>query len=67
MALLILLYLTVGAVVCGANYFVMQERTCRTAYEELDCTFSSIGIGVFWPFCIGVVTARVYQYVQRHK
>ena len=67
MILLILLYLMIGAIVCGANYFVMQERTCGTAFDELDCTASSIGIGAFWPLCIGVVAARVYQYIQKYK
>lgn len=63
MTLLILLYLFIGAIVGGANYFVTQDR----AFDEFDCTVSSIGLGVFWPFCIGVVVARGYQYIQRHK
>ena len=67
MILLILLYLFIGAIVCGANYFVMHDGNCRTAYDELDCTASSIGLGVFWPFCIGVVAARVYQYIRKYK
>lgn len=67
MTLLILLYLMIGAIVCGANYFVMQDRTCQTAFEELDCTVSSIGMGALWPFCIGIVAARVYQYIQKYK
>lgn len=67
MALLTLLYLIIGAVVCGVNYFVMQDRACHTAFDEFDCTVSSIGIGAFWPLCIGVVAARVYRYVQKNK
>lgn len=57
----------IGAVVCGANYFVTQDRACQTPSDELDCTVSSIGMGAFWPLCIGVVAARVYQYIQKSK
>ena len=65
--LLILMYLIICAVVCGANYFVMQDKKSRGNFDEIDFTNGSIIIGVFWPFCIGVVAARVYQYIQRHK
>ena len=65
--MLILLYLIIGAVVCGANYFVMQDKKSRGYFEEADFTIGSIVIGIFWPFCIGVVAARVYQYIQTHK
>ena len=62
-----LLYFLIGAVVCGVNYFILQDRECRRDFDELDCTVGSIGFGVFWPFCIGVVAARVYQYIQKYK
>lgn len=62
-----LLYLLIGAVVCGANYFVMKDGEYRRDFDELDCTAGSIGLGIFWPFCIGVVAARVYQYIQKYK
>jgi hypothetical protein len=65
--MLLLMYLIIGAVVCGANYFVMQDKEGQWDFDELGCTFGSIFIGVFWPFCIGVVVARGYQYIQRHK
>ena len=62
-----LLYLIIGSVVCGANYFVMQDKEGKWDFDEFNCTLGSIIIGIFWPFCIGVVAARVYQYIQRHK
>lgn len=65
--LLILMYLIIGAVVCGANYFVMQDNKRRGYFDEIDFTNGSIAIGIFWPFCIGVVAARVYQYIQKYK
>lgn len=66
--LLILMYLIIGAVVCGANYFVMQDKEGQRYFDdELNCTLGSIIIGIFWPFCIGVVAARVYQYIQKYK
>ena len=55
MILLILLYLMIGAVVCGANYFVMQDKEGQRYFDELNCTLGSIIIGIFWPICIGVV------------
>ena len=67
MILLILLYLMIGAVVCGANYFVMQDKEGQRYFDELNCTLGSIIIGIFWPFCIGVVAARVYLYIQKYK
>lgn len=67
MTLLILLYLFIGAVVCGANYFVMHDKESQRYFDELDCTIGSIGIGIFCPFCIGVVAARVFQYIQKYK
>ena len=67
MILLILMYLIIGAVVCSANYFVMHDKENQRYFDELNCTIGSIGIGIFWPFCIGVVAARVYQYIQKYK
>lgn len=64
---MLLMYLVIGAVVCGANYFVMQDKEGKWDFDELNCTLGSIIIGIFWPFCIGVVAARVYQYIQGHK
>ena len=66
--ILLLMYLIIGAVVCGANYFVMQQgKEDQQSFDELNCTLGSIIIGIFWPFCVGVVAARVYQYIQKHK
>lgn len=67
--ILLLMYLIIGAVVCGANYFVMQQGKEDQQYfdDERNCTLGSIIIGIFWPFCVGVVAARVYQYIQRQK
>ena len=66
--ILLLMYLIIGAVVCGANYFVMQQgKEDQQYFDELNCTLGSIIIGIFWPFCIGVVAARVYQHIQKHK
>lgn len=66
--ILLLMYLIIGAVVCGANYFVMQHgKEDQQYFDELNFTLGSIIIGIFWPFCVGVVAARVYQYIQRHK
>lgn len=64
---MILLYLIIGAVICGANYLVMQDKEGQWDFDEHSCTFGSIIIGIFWPFCIGVVAARVYQYIQKYK
>lgn len=65
--MLLLMHLVIGAVVCGTNYLVMQDKEGQWDFDEHNCTLGSILIGVFWPFCIGVVAARVYQYIQRHK
>lgn len=67
MTLLTLFYLIIGAVVCGANYFVMQDGICRPVFDDLDCAFGSIGVGFFWPLCIGIVAVRMYRYIQKHK
>lgn len=65
--MLLILYLLVGALTCGINYYVMQDRSYQRGFDELDCVAGSIGIGIFWPFCIGIVAARVYQYIQKYK
>ena len=65
--MLLLMYLIIGTVVCGSNYFVLQDRKNKSYFDESDYTISSIAIGVFWPICIGVVAARVYQYIQKYK
>ena len=67
MILLIMLYLLVGASTCGTNYYVMQDRLYQRGFDEFDRVAGSIGIGIFWPLCIGIVAARVYQYIQKYK
>lgn len=37
--MLLLMYLIIGAVVCGANYFVMQDKEGQWDFDELGCTF----------------------------
>lgn len=65
--MLLILYLLIGATASGVNYYVRHDKEYTWISEESYCVLSSIVIGVFWPLCVGVVAARVYQYIQKDK
>lgn len=67
MILLIIFYILIGSVTCGTNYYVLQDRRYERYFDDFSCVGGSILYGIFWPFAIGVVVARVYQYIQKYK
>ena len=65
--MLLILYLLIGATASGVNYYVRHDKEYTWISEEFDCVLGSIVICVFWPICVGIVAARMYEYIQKHK